>query len=1235
MCEPEQAVRQQSSGVDRTYLEAAKRDPEFVRWQTSLQNSVRKAGLHVNLSGPGPAHKAYLLAALFAQKPDAPFLLIVPDVLQLRLWKETLSCYFPKLRTLLPREWDLHRTEATSRKEEHERLAVLLDLAQGESMQLLVAAPAVLQRLPSVLDFQKLSLTIHPDHAPGPETLEHRLLDAGYEKRPTAEAAGQFARRGDILDVVPISWNTEHFGQGGGEGLRLTYFDEDLDGMTRYSLETQRSLAPCREAVHLGPAREVLLSSDPQIRGDQADRILEEGRKTVASMRKRAQDSTLVHRMEDLFAQTANALREGLGHVAWDPWVDLLWEEETSVLEYWQATDSGRLVFVDEPGRCLRAWDARQAEWTQRVSDALLKGQVPECALQAQLPRTEWMRRLDRQCSVASLATIGTSDSGFPGAQAFVIRGREGESHRGKELEFAKQLQTGTQAPPWICVPDPEKQEKLETLLREQQVDPTRYHLTDLPLAHGFEYPAADLRFIGVEELFFRSSTKRRRRHKKALSIDLFSDLRPGDLVVHDVHGIGCYEGLETVEQNGVRRDYLRLRYAKDDTLFLPMDALDRIQKYIGGSEGSAPKLSRLGGGEWNKLKARARESIRTLATDLVALYAKRRRSKGYAFGSETSWEQEFAMNFPYEETEDQLQAISEIVQDMETPCAMDRLLCGDVGFGKTEVAFRAIFKCVMGGKQAAFVAPTTVLAQQHYDNFRKRVGEFPVRVGLLSRFTLPAEQRRILRALRTGGLDVVIGTHRMLSKDVAFQDLGLLVVDEEQRFGVDQKESIKAKHPDVDVLSLSATPIPRTLHMSLSGIRPISVLEEPPMDRRSVLTYVMEYDSAVLQEAILRELGRGGQVFYLYNDTYHMADKVAQLQELLPGARIVWAHGKMGEHQLEQVIAAFVAGEADVLVCTTIIESGIDMPNVNTLIVERADRLGLAQLYQLRGRVGRSGRQAYAYITYRRDQVLNEQAEQRLAAIRDYTELGAGFKIAMRDLEVRGAGNLLGGEQHGQMEAIGYDLYCRMLDEEIQSLRALEDEGAEEASSLAQGDLANASQSRQDSRLPDAWFQPVDCLVELPLDAYLTRSFVPDEGQRMDLYRRLTAIDHADFHRDVLDELMDRFGTLPDPVWVLAEISYVRHRARRVGIQSIALDGSGKRVLMKLAPDIALPMQRLGCLLACETYKGQLVFAAESKPYLLFIPRSVQPREILEELGNLFRKAEELEQAETSGIRE
>ncbi len=1150
---------------------------------------------HVNVTGPVDAQKACLLMAV-AGLIGRPLLLVVADELAARRLAESLAAFAPEpggVAVWPRRELELGRAEAASREQEQARLALLRRLAAGGLDALVVPAAAALIRLPEPGRLAAAALRLTWGGEADVDELCRKLQILGYERAQQARHAGQYARRGDILDIVPVGL-PENRGSGGAEdadgiGYRISFFDTQIDQLKSYSLASQRSLDNL-ERILVTAARERLI--DPDGRAALAERVRAAGEAELLDQRRRQVDPAVTDRLGSLLDRDLADLAEGHDSPGLDKWLALIHGDDT-ILDYGRR--HGCLFAVDEPQRVGQRLDQAQAEHTAHVASLLAKGQTFALAGQACLSRTDIMSWLDRETAVLSLAMIGTAGSGLPGAVHFSIQGRESEGFRGRDKQLADLVRgrerEGLET--WFLTHVPERARRLGEILLEHGVAaPPR--VVSRSLARGFEWPRAGLLVFGSEDVFGLERRQRRRRFRgQGRAIDFFSDLRPGERVVHENYGIGLYEGLvNQSDSQGVRRDYLAIRYAGDDRLFLPMEQLDQIQRHIGtagdgdGSDGSrAPRLTRLGTLEWTRAKERARSSIRTLAVDLVGLYARRSVLRGHAFQPETVWDREFAESFPYEETPDQLRVIDEVNRDMESDGVMDRLLCGDVGFGKTEVAFRAIFKCVGDSRQAALLAPTTVLAQQHYDTFRERLGDFPLRVGMLSRFVPAAEQRLVLRGLAAGTVDVVIGTHRILSQDVRFKRLGLLVVDEEQRFGVNHKERIKALTPSVDVLSLSATPIPRTLHMSLSGIRDISVLEEAPEDRRPVQTYVMEYDPAVIEEAILRELGRGGQVFYLFNDTRRIAERAAALSQALPGARVVHAHGRMAERELEDVIRSFLAGGADILVCTTIIESGIDMPNVNTIIVEHAERLGLAQLYQLRGRVGRSHRQAYAYITYRRERILSEVAEKRLAAIRDFTELGAGFRIAMRDLEVRGAGNLLGAEQHGQMEAIGYDLYTRMLSEEVE--RAKHEAGT-----------ASPSASPADPLTAPDPAARVDCVVELALDSYIPPTYITDEGERMDMYRRIGAISDAAAYSDVLDELQDRYGDPPAACLTLCDVALARQSAGALGISRIHVRAEDLR--LELATETRPDMAKLLALPTLENWRGRIHFSAGQRPHFL-----------------------------------
>ena len=686
----------------------------------------------------------------------------------------------------------------------------------------------------------------------------------------------------------------------------------------------------------------------------------------------------------------------------------------------------------------------------------------------------------------------------------------------------------------------------------------------------GFEYPLIKFAVMTESDIFGQEQKKKKKKNYSGSRIQDFAELSIGDFVVHEKHGLGIYRGIEKVEVDRIVKDYIKIEYRGGSNLYIPATQLDCLQKYSGADASKAPKLNKLGTQEWNKTKSKVRGAVKNIAKELVELYAVRQEKEGYVCGPDTVWQREFEEMFPYEETEDQLSAIEDAKRDMESTRIMDRLICGDVGYGKTEVALRAAFKEVQESRQVAYLAPTTILAQQIYNTFVQRMKEFPVRVELLCRFRTPAQQKKAIEDLKKGQVDVIIGTHRILSKDVQFKNLGLLIVDEEQRFGVTHKEKIKQLKKDVDVLTLTATPIPRTLHMSLIGIRDMSVLEEPPMDRMPIQTYVMEYDEETVREAINRELRRGGQVYYVYNRVTDIADVALRIAKLVPDARVDFAHGQMSERELENVMYSFVNGDIDVLVSTTIIETGLDISNVNTMIIHDSDRYGLSQLYQLRGRIGRSNRTAYAFLMYRKNVMLKETAEKRLAAIREYTDLGSGFKIAMRDLELRGAGNLLGAQQHGHMNAVGYDLYCKMLNEAVKEAKGIHT------------------------------MEDFETSVDLNVDAYIPDSYISNEFQKLDIYKRIAGIETQQDYDDMLEELLDRFGEPGKAVLNLLAIAKLKAIAHQGYVTEIKQ--TGKTVRFTLYEKARLNTEGFPALM--QKYRRGLQFKNEQEPKFILEPQ-------------------------------
>ncbi len=1115
------------------------------------------ASRQANISGlPDPA-KSFLIASLLDQRGKGA-LVLVPDEARARTLGEELAGFIDpgQLLTFHGREISLIGARAVSREVELERAALMTRLLAGEYRALIVPADAALQRLRLPGTFKAFIIRLELGQGLAPEELERQLVQAGYERFPQVEGPGQFARRGDILDI----WSPGVRGEG-PRAVRVSFFDIEIDELKALDPDSQRSTRELT-SFELAPARE-----HPLLPGEWEEtgrRVREQVDRELRQLASSGAGTDIRDRLRRSGEADLERLSEGIYFPSLDRWLPLFEEAGTSILDY--AAPGAPLYFLEEPLSFSKRLDAAHRGFLSRLTGYRERGETFSLSAACQLEPAQLLRAVDQKSSYLALLDLPVSGNGLPGAEAIAFRARTSDKYKNRPDRLADQIgqmnrQGGASL---LFTGSDERAERLSLFLAEREI----YSALVLPreMPRGFVFSEQSLFVAGTGDLFGTVRQKRRTRRRPGREA-FFSDLEPGSLVVHEDYGIGQYQGTEVIATSDGERDYLTVVY-RDGVLRLPVDRVGLLTPYIPAGD-SKPKLSRLGGTEWQRQKERARSSIKRLVTDITALYAERRAIKGHVYGPDTPWQQEFESSFPYEETEDQLRVIEEIKGDMDSDKVMDRLVCGDVGFGKTEVSFRALFKCVMEGKQAALLAPTTILVRQHYKNLLERLEGFPVTARQLSRFVPPEEEKETIKGLASGQVDIVLGTHRLLSKDVAFRDLGLLVIDEEQRFGVDHKEMIKALSPAIEVISLSATPIPRTLHLSLSGIRDISLLEEGPEDRLPVHTAVLEYSEDLILDAILREQARHGQVFYLYNNTRTIDRRTAELAERLPGVRFITAHARMSERRLESVMEEFVAGNYDVLVCTTIIESGIDMPQVNTLIVEDADRFGLAQLYQLRGRVGRSDQQAYALITYKPDRVIGEAAQKRLAAIRDFTELGSGFQIALRDLEVRGAGSLLGAEQSGHLEAIGYDLYTRMLEEAVIE----EKEGQPPARKAA-------------------------TMVDLAADAILPLSYVGESGERLELYRRLASIETLDDYRDVYDELLDRYGDPPPQALALLDIAYIRAFGERAGLSRIRTRGSDVELL--LSDQASGSMDLIASLLASGTEDYPLTFKAGYRPLVL-----------------------------------
>ena len=1127
--------------------------PEFPRLLAALDSG----GCPAAVSGLSAVHRAHFAAGIWEQT-GRPVVLLCADETEADRLAEDLTAFTGQaVRRLSARDFTFHNAAVVSRQWEHRRLSALRALAAGESPLTVCTVESLLQRtLPRTLLTQCAQMLRVGESHDLPELAE-RLSAAGYTRCEQVEGVGQFALRGGILDVFSPAFDRP---------VRAEFFGDEIDSMGLFDVSSQRRTVNLREAEIL-PASEVL----PQFAPGGFPGLLE----ALDGLIARVEKSKPSH---PALLATLNEDRErfqaGAAFPAVDRYLALIYPQMATAADY--LPEDAVVLFCESPRVAERA---KHYLWRleEDVKTLLEGGQVSgELAVYA--------RTMEELCRVLGDYPVCFLDA-FA-SSSYPLRPRVMLDVMAKQLpSYGASLETaagdlrhyqGAGFGAVVLAGGEQRCLNLQSLLREEKVrSAVDFALHDLPgpgqavlcvggLSAGFEYPDAKLAVLTEG----RPAAPRRPRPKKQTNrqkLDSYADLSPGDLVVHEHHGIGRYVGMVKMTADGVQKDYVKINYAGADVLYVPATQLDLVSKYIGAGENvEAKKLSKLGGADWEKAKTRAKKAVADLAKGLIQLYAERQRLPGYAFSPDSPWQKEFEDQFEYTETDDQLRCIAEIKRDMEKAAPMDRLLCGDVGYGKTEVAFRAIMKCVLDGKQAAILAPTTVLARQHYLTAKRRFAKFPVEIDVVSRFRTAGQMRATLQKLQAGKIDLLIGTHRLFQKDVKFKDLGLLVVDEEQRFGVAHKEKLKELSKQVDVLTLSATPIPRTLNMALSGIRDMSTLEEPPQDRLPVQTYVLEHDWGVLADAMKRELERGGQVYYLHNRVETIERTAARIQALLPEARIGVGHGKMTQEELSDVMSHMTDGDLDILVCTTIIETGIDIPNANTLIIEDADHLGLAQLHQIRGRVGRSARRASAYMTYRRGKVLTEVAAKRLGAIREFAEFGSGFKIAMRDLEIRGAGNVLGPEQSGFLLSVGYDMYLKLLEEAV-----LEERG-----------------EKPELR--------AECAADLTVAASIPDRYVPSPEQRMDLYRRIARIRSEEEADDLVDELVDRYGDPPRPVNNLISVALLRAAAAKCGITEIAQRGERLNFTLR-DPDLA----RVSAIAGRPAYRGRLLFSAGDKPYL------------------------------------
>lgn len=1082
-----------------------------------------------------------------------------------------------------------------------ERLKVIKALLTGNGGTIVTTMDAGMEFVLAMSVYEKAKRRLAEGDILDLEEFASGLTEMGYHRQGQVDLPGDFSVRGGIVDVFPITEDCPY---------RIELWGDEIDTIRSFDVESQRSIERMEELV-LFPAAELILTKQ-QVRD--GFRQMDKDRKKMAEQFQKEKNYEAVNRIEETVREVKDNFELYGERTGLESYLSYFPVQTGSFFDCFPADET--LYFIDEPSRCMEKTETVETEFRESMENRLEKGYIlpgqmnvlyPSEAVLAMLVsrRTVILSMLDslpKKIKAAEqlnlqVQPVGTYNKHFE----LLVE----DMKRWKNNGYRVLLLSGSRTRAERLSRDLNDYD-LPAFYREKpdvELQPGQIMVSYGFLRHGFAYATAKFAVVTEGDIFGARQKQKRRKQKQYSGkvIQSFNELNVGDYVVHENHGLGIYRGIEKIQVDQVTKDYIKIEYGDGGNLYVPASGLDVLQKYA-GQEAKAPKLNKLNSQEWKKTKSRVKGAVKEIARELVLLYAKRQEQKGYQFSEDTVWQHEFEELFPFEETQDQLDAIAAAKKDMESTKIMDRLICGDVGYGKTEIAIRAAFKAVNDGKQVAFLVPTTILAQQHFNTFQERLGNFPVTVEMLSRFRTPAQQKKALALLKKGQVDIIVGTHRLLSKDVEFKDLGLLIVDEEQRFGVTHKEKIKQLKGDVDVLTLSATPIPRTLHMSLVGIRDMSVLEEPPVDRLPIQTFVMEHNGEIIREAINRELARGGQAYYVYNRVHRIDEVAAEIAKMVPDANVAFAHGQMSERQLENIMMSFISGEIDVLVATTIIETGLDISNVNTIIIDNADQMGLSQLYQLRGRVGRSNRTAYAFLMYQRNKMLKEVAEKRLAAIREYTELGSGIKVAMRDLEIRGAGNLLGAAQSGHMEAVGYDLYCKMLNEAVLQMKG----------EITEEEMYETS-------------------IDLQVDAFIPASYIKSEFQKLDMYKRIAGIENTEEYSDMQEELTDRFGDIPSPVENLLRVALLKAEAHRAHITQISQKMDGIRFYLHQGENIS--SEKVTKMI--ESYQGKIKYISsgkkEEEPYFRYqLPQKLSGgaealfqlvSEMIRQIGGLYEK--------------
>lgn len=1182
---------------------------------TDMKQDLDQGKGPVQISGVTDSQKVHVMHEL---SKDNPWRLVVTyDDTRAKEIFDDFSYFEPNTwlypaRDLLFYSSDIHGNLLT-----RQRMQVFKHLLEDEGGVVVTTVDGLMDHLLPLSRIKESCLNIMVGQTLDMEEIKHLFTGMGYERMGQVDGMGQFSVRGGILDVFPLTEEVP---------VRIELWGDEVDSIRSFDAESQRSIQQMDE-VTIYPAAELILTKEHIEEGILRLEADEKKQEKAFRDQKKPEEAQRIRRA---VGELVESLKEGFDVQTLDAYIRYFCQDTVSFLDYMKEVGakvtlvssgaagktaekkpaSGLALILDEPQRMKEKAETVETEFRESMSHRLEQGYIlpgqadllfasktvlADCHTPHSIFMTGLDQRLPGMTPKAKYSLTGKNLNSYQNSFEILIKDLTKWKKDGYRVVLLSASRT--------------RASRLAGDLREydlrafcpedagRPVAPGEIMVTYGKLHKGFEYPL--IKFVVITEGDMFGVEKRKKKRKKynyeGKKISSFSELSVGDYVVHESHGLGIYKGIEKIEQDHVIKDYIKVEYGDGGNLYLPATRLEGIQKYA-GADAKVPKLNKLGGTEWTKTKTKVRTAVREIAKELVELYAARQDAEGFQYGPDTVWQKEFEEMFPYDETDDQLTAIDDTKRDMESKKIMDRLICGDVGYGKTEIALRAAFKAVQEEKQVVYLVPTTILAQQIYNTFVQRMKDFPVRVDMMSRFRTPGEMKKTVEGLKKGYVDIIVGTHRVLSKDVQFKNLGLLIVDEEQRFGVTHKEKIKQMKQNVDVLTLTATPIPRTLHMSLIGIRDMSVLEEPPVDRVPIQTYVMEYNDEMIREAIHRELGRGGQVYYVYNRVNNIDEVANHVASLVPDANVAFAHGQMNEHQLEKIMLDFINGDIDVLVSTTIIETGLDIPNANTMIIQDADRLGLSQLYQIRGRIGRSNRTSYAFLMYKRDKMLKEDAEKRLQAIREFTELGSGIKIAMRDLEIRGAGNILGAEQHGHMEAVGYDLYCKMLNEAVIALKG----GQEEEETF-------------------------ETVVDCDIDAFIPDGYIKNEYLKLDVYKRISAIETDDEYMDMQDELIDRFGDIPKSVDNLLRVAELKAMAHRAYVTEV--DINTQEIRIELYPKAKLDVTKIPALIA--EYKTALRFAQGGEKPVLFYqekgkknkncePMIEKAKEILGKLGGL-----------------